>query len=612
MISLEKINGGAVAEGMFARCLQGLGNILSQFVPGRPVSDRAWWDGLPEDTRERLIGEGEEALGSAWPLLKAKAYRAFTATGDRVVYEDPYFARRRRLNALALAELAEGKGRFLDALIDGLYLVTEESGWQLPAHNSHERGGKRSPLPDPDNPVIDLFAAETGAQLAVIRAILGEALEAVSSKIVQRIDREIGRRITRPYLDRHFWWMGNGDEPMNNWTAWCTQNVLICTFARPTDQGVRHAVISKAAQSLDAFLKDYGADGACEEGAFYYRHAALCLFGALTVMEAAAPGVFAPLFREPKIRNMAEFILNNHVDGAWYINFADASAVLDPCGAREFLFGKAVGSSALCALAAKDVLRDPAPELPQEINLYYRLQALAARPEIETFGERPIEKSDIFYPSCGVFIARDDRFTLAVKAGDNDDGHNHNDVGSVIVYKAGQPVLIDVGVETYTARTFSPERYGIWTMQSAYHNLPAFDGIEQQAGAAYAARDVAVDLGDRISSISMEIAGAYPVEAHVASWRRTVRLTKGKAVEILDEHDGNRQAVLSLMMRERPVPAESGLRIGGLANLEISGARKPAVEEIAVGDPRLRKAWPERIYRVLLPLNGRSLRLRIV
>ncbi|MFR2781088.1 MAG: heparinase II/III family protein [Clostridium sp.] len=78
----------------------------------------------------------------------------------------------------------------------------------------------------------------------------------------------------------------------------------------------------------------------------------------------------------------------------------------------------------------------------------------------------------MFYPSTGLFIARDSRFCLAVKAGDNDDSHNHNDTGSFTIYKDGKPLFADIGVETYQAKTFSPQRYEIWTMQSAYHNLP--------------------------------------------------------------------------------------------------------------------------------------------
>ena len=608
---LARISQGARPNSWGADCLSALGDVLPVFVPAPPSSDRAFWTAIPEPLTSRLIAGGEAALGTPWPALTASAYRAFARTGNRVDYESDYFARRRRLNALALAEAVEDQGRFVDSLVDGIYAVSEESGWQLPAHNAQQRDGPHDPLPDPTRPVIDLFAAETGAELAVVAALLGDRLNSACPGIVQRIDREIETQITRPYLGRHFWWMGNGDEPMNNWTAWCTESVLLSTFTRPTDQAARRAVITQAAHSLDAFLKDYGDDGACDEGPHYYRHAALCLFGALSVMDAVAPNVFARFWREPKIRAMAEFIVHAHVRGSHYINFADASAVLEPCGAREFLFGKAVGSPSLCALAAWDAARNPAPELPDEINLFHRLMSITTAPEMAAYGEQPVAPRDIYYPSTGLFIARDDRFVVAVHAGDNGDSHNHNDVGSVIVYKDGRPFLIDVGVETYAAKTFSPERYDIWTMQSAFHNLPTFAGVGQSAGAAFAARDVAVDLGDEVAEISMDIAGAYPDEAEVARYRRSVRLVKGVSVEIADHLDGARPAELSLMLSEEPRLSAGRIAVGDLGEITLTGAGEPSIETIAIDDARLRWAWPERIFRVLVPMAGRDLRLGI-
>lgn len=49
-------------------------------------------------------------------------------------------------------------------------------------------------------------------------------------------------------------------------------------------------------------------------------------------------------------------------------------------------------------------------------------------------------------------------------------------------YKFEKPVFIDPGVETYSRKTFSSERYTIWTMRSLYHNLPEINNTEQQAG----------------------------------------------------------------------------------------------------------------------------------
>ncbi len=601
------VQGGAA----IASCLGAVGDILPGFVACSPASERPFWSRLSSNLRECLVADAEAFSAKPWDVLTASAYRAFCVSGNRVDYENVYFERRRRLNAFVLAEALEGQGRFLDLVIEGILLICEESGWQLPAHNSYVRNTPAEPLPDPDRPVIDLFAAETGAQLAVIAQMLGDWLDVTSPLVVQRIDREIERRITRPYLDQHFWWMGRGDEPMNNWTAWCTQNVLVATFCRPTDQKTRHAVLTKAADSLDAFHKDYDEDGACDEGALYYRHAALCLFGALRVMDGVAPGVFSSLWQDRKIRNMAEFILHMHVEGDRYINFADASAVLEPCGAREFLFGEAVGSVPLMALAAHDARRAERPDLPDDISLFNRMMAIAALSDMADFIAEPERPADIYYPSCGLFIVRDERFVLAVKAGDNDDGHNHNDVGSVTVYKNGRPLLIDLGVETYTARTFSAQRYDIWTMQSGFHNLPGFDGIEQKAGAQFAARDVAVSLNGDNPQISMDIAGAYPADAGLESYLRTVSLEKGAGIRISDQFEGAKAATLSLMVAEEAKLSDGRIDIGTLGTITLTGAGAMSLETITISDPRLRKAWPDRLFRVSVPLAAKRLDLWI-
>ena len=596
---------------MFVERLDLLPQDFADFTLVPSAEDRQAWGGLPADVRRRLLAAGEAALGGEWPLLPVTLWLDFTRNGNRTRFEERYFARRRRLNALVMAECVEAKGRFLDSIIEGIFLIAEESGWQLPAHNTYVRDTPCLPLPDATRPLIDLFAAETGALLAVLKLVLGAALDAVSPQIGERIDREVRRRVLEPYLATHFWWMGRGDEPMNNWTAWCTQNVLLAAFALGCETPNLTAIVRKAAGSLDAFLKDYGEDGACEEGALYYRHAGLCLFNALALLSAAAPQAFAPLWQEPKLRGMAEYIAHVHVAGPRYINFADCSAVTERCGAREFLFGKAVGSTLLMDFAARDWTDEEAPDLPEEINLFYRLQAAFTAETLRAHTGRDMAPPDIFYPSIGLMIARDERFVLAAKAGDNGDSHNHNDVGSITLYKGGEPVLIDVGVESYTAKTFSSRRYEIWTMQSAWHNLPTVGGVMQQAGAAFAARDVDVTFTATEASIAMDIAGAYPPEAKLRHYRRTARLLKGQGAEIADEFDSDLPVILSLLLAQTPVFSGASIVVGDLARIDVSGGGTPVLEEVEITDPRLKQAWPERIYRVLVPAAGSRLTLRI-
>ncbi len=299
------------------------------------------------------------------------------------------FSRRARLCALVSAECVEHKGRFLDEIADTVWAICEESAWQLPAHNSYVRDTPQLPLPDTTRPIVDLFAAETGALLALTRYLLPDELDTAAPGITARMERELDARILTPYFTSHFWWMGNGEEPMCNWTSWCTQNVLLTVFLLPTTQQQRKAAVKQAAYSLDCFLKDYGEDGCCSEGAQYYRHAGLTLWGCLEILSNVAPEAFRPLFRETKIQNIAEYICNVHVEGPYYLNFGDCSPLAGRCGAREYRFGQAVGSDALQALAAADFRADADPDHLQNpdgsthINLWYRLTTAFAEAETD-------------------------------------------------------------------------------------------------------------------------------------------------------------------------------------------------------------------------------------
>ncbi len=595
---------------LFAKASEDLSSLPPDYLPPLGLR-RGAAPNPPQDLRDRVIAGAEAALGAAWPQLLAGDYRDYLRRGDRAGYEARCFTRRHRLNTLTLAALLDEDPRYLDAVVDGLWLACEESGWQLPAHNAYSRGGARLALPDDSAPVVDLFAAETGAQLALIAALLGPRLAEISPEILARIDRELERRLIRPVLEGSFWWMGLEGGELNNWTPWCAQNLLLTAFVRPVFRPVRRALVRRLAVGLDGFLAGYGEDGACEEGPQYYRHAALCLWGCLEILSSVAPEAFAPLWRDEKIGEMADYIRKVHIAGQSYFNFADSAARIEHCGVREYLFGEAVGKEALARFAALDAMADPEPEAPRNYSLWHRLLTLAHAEELraEVLKPPPPPPEDGWFPSIGLMVARDEAWALAVKAGDNGDSHNHNDVGSFTLYREGRPVFIDVGVETYTAKTFSPERYDIWTMQSSWHNLPDFGGFQQRDGAEYAARSVGVDFTPAEARIDMELAGAWGPEARLRSYRRRVRLIRGSGVEVWDEFDGDLPARLSLILAVRPEMREGGFELPGLAQVEIEGARLLDLEEVPVTDARLRQSWPAAIWRIRVAAEAGGLRL---
>ena len=611
------------------------------------ISDRDRWDALSDTLKTSLINAGEEALKEPWTQLLISDFREFTKTGNRVQFEDKYFPRRRKLNKLVMAECVENKGRFLDAILDGLYLILEETTWCLPPHTSYERDASQETMPDPTRPIIDLFDAESGAEIAVCEYLLRPVFQKISPYISLYVNERLKERIFEPYLNQHFWWMGNGKEPMCNWTVWCTQNVLFCAFTRPEgffSQEVMRTFLEKAALSCDYFLDEYGDDGGCDEGAQYYTHAGLCLYGCLEVMSGVLgkESPFTGVFADKLIRNVANYIVKMYVGNGYYVNFADCSALPGKRTAREFLFGKATGDEVLSSFAAEDFKTETADQklISDEINLFYHVWQAFAYDEMATYKKTEGLAEDTFFESVGLLVARDDTYVLAAKAGDNADSHNHNDVGSFTVYKGGKPFLIDLGVGTYTKKTFSDRRYELWTMQSQFHNLPTFIDSEafddkvaglgrdsesdshdehvymQHDGEKYAARDVKCLLSKNtnsgISSLSMDIADAYE-SCRIKSYKRDISLNKGANIVVKDEFEADAGCILSLMTYEKPVVSgdRSVISVENTGKISIDGGKVLEIQEYPIMDERLALAWKHEVYRVLVKPDDRKLKLTI-
>ena len=617
------------------------------FQPFPKTSERKVYEALPTVLKEHLVQTGEAKLGYKFPVIRATDYMRFKRDGDRAAFEALYFGKRNALNDLIQAECVEHQGRFLDDIINGIYSICEESAWQLPAHNSYIRDTPQFILPDVTRPVMDLFACETGALLACAAYLLEEAFNAVSPFVLTCIEDNLKRRILLPYLTAHFWWMGHDDEPMCNWTVWCTQNVLLTTFLMPWSEEMSsklaapvhaftgdaplflpentsdtvvtlQAILHKAAESCDYFLKDYGNDGCCEEGAQYYRHAGLCLYGAMTVLNTVTGGHFASLFQWDKVKNIAAYILNVHVDDKYYFNFADCSPIAGRAGVREYLFGRATGQEDLCLFAAKDFQAGQGQLITDEVNgenLFYRMQTVFYYEELmhrDTSATLP--HRDVYYPSVGLFLVHSATMHLAVKAGDNADSHNHNDTGSVTLYKNGHPILVDIGVETYTQKTFSPRRYEIWTMQSGYHNLPAICGTDQKDGEEYRAGNVVTELTGTEPSISMELAAAYPDAGAIVpglTYSRKVTLKKPSNTVVLEDHTNAQDVILNFITYEKPVFLSDGKLSIGEASASFEEADLLAIETLPITDARLKTAWDHDLYRIRLKMSGTDFQFTI-
>jgi hypothetical protein len=605
----------------------GLAPVLASadaFRPWPRLADRAAWEGLPEGQRKAFLAEAERQLATEWAVLPASRFLDFVRDGNRRRYEGLLFSRRGKLALLVLGELVEGKGRFTDAIADGVWLVCEESYWGVPAHVGAQKRGPG--LPDVTEPTVDLFAAETGALLAWTDYLVGDRLDAVHPLVRERLRLEVDRRILAPSLERDdFWWMGFTPREVNNWNPWINSNWLACVLLLERDPGRRVRAVEKIARSLDRFIDAYPDDGGCDEGPSYWGRAGASLFESLELLHAATGGRLE-VYGEPVVRAIGQYIARAYVAGDFYVPMGDASAKVSPEPELVFRYGRAVGDEALAGFGAFLATRR-GPYGPGDVPRYGSLSRvlpalLRAR---DLAARRPVEPLDgeVWLPDLQLAAARErpgssQGLYVAAWGGHNAQSHNHNDVGNVIVYADGQPVLVDVGAPEYTSKTFSPRRYEIWTMQSQWHTLPAVNGVDQGAGPAFRAKDVVFTPGRDAVRFSLDIAPAYPAEAKVTRWRREVTLDrkKGEVVLAEDYRLGEAREPVRLHFvtplapdvstRGRVVlsrPGRPPVSAGGEAGPVLAYDPKrfaAAVEEQAVDDSRLRPIWGATLYRIVL------------
>jgi Heparinase II/III-like protein len=601
--------------------------------PYPKAGDAAGWAKVPEAVRVAHVRLAERRLGADWPAPKASVFLDFVRDGNRTRYESVSFGRRVRLADLVIAEAIEGKGRFLDDILDGVWTICEESFWGVPAHVSAQKRGPG--LPDVTEPIVDLFAAETGMLLAWTVYLVGDSLDRVSPLVRERIRLEIDRRILTPCLERDdFWWMGSSGRPVNNWNPWIVSNWLAAVLLVEKDPARQAKSVHKALRCLDAFLASYPADGGCDEGPGYWDRAGGSLFDSLELLRAASGGKI-DVFDRPLIQEIGRYIGRVHIAGPWAVNFADAAAKPGGNAPLIFRYGKTIGDENLMGfgawLAREQGLGQGAVE--ESFGVLGRvLPALFGLDELTRAAPKEPLFRDAWFPGLQVMTARSVEGStkglyLAAKGGHNAESHNHNDVGNFIVYADGEPVLIDVGVETYTAKTFSSRRYEIWTMQSAFHNLPTVNGTMQKDGRAFQARDVRYRADAGRAVLDLDIAAAYPPEAGIVTWKRRLTLERGKRVVVADAYslkEGGAPIDLSFMSRRRPEEAAAG-RIDLVPDEGASGAPlkllfddrafKVKIETIGIKDDRLRGSWGDRVFRIVLsgkaPEKTGTIRVRI-
>ena len=578
--------------------------------------DRDFWKSLPDAIKQQYVEQAEGALDYQWPVVKATDYLEIIRTGDR--RQEVYAAPRAALMAAVMGELVEGQGRFIDQIINGVWYYCEQTWWGWSAHLPEPKG-----LPDIQKPSIDLGVGEIANILSWTWYLFHEEFDKIHPLIAKRLKDDIMYKAVTPYYERSdFWWQGlDGSRNVNNWNPWTNHNILTAILILEDDWDKKVAGVQKVIKSLDQFVNVYPNDGGCDEGPSYWGRAGASLYQNLDLLRLATKGKFN-VYDHQLIKNMGSYIYKAYIEYPYFINFADADATTGSRPQIIYSYGKDIQDPTMQKFGAYLAKKQNWGKETFNGKIDEQLIQLMLLDEIENAPAEDALIRDFWLPDTEVAGARDkagssDGFFFAAKGGHNAESHNHNDLGSCVLYFDGKPCLVDIGRETYTAKTFSSQRYEIWTMQSGYHNLPTINGVDQMQGRQYTAKNSSFTADSRKAIFSTDIAGAYTDEAQVASWVRSYRLDRGRKFTISDNYQlkkvGEDPTSLNFVTACKVSELNKGvLKLEGegfdLMMKYNANVVTPKIEFNEVTDSKLKTYWPGGITRIVFEIKDQKLK----
>lgn len=569
-------------------------------------TDRAAWDSLLGDSKDYYINRGEKLLDYGWPRVKATDYLEYERSGNRKIMENPLDSNNIAVADLLMAELAEGKGRFIDQLINGVYAAAEMTTWALSAHTPNQPSHRS--IQAYDYPMIDLVSGDMGGLFGWVYYFMKPEFDKIDPEISRRLKHELKTRVLDPYLNVDTWWWDGSRKyngrMLNNWSPWCLSNVLMTSMLVEDDPQRYADTAWFTLLGMDKFLNYIHGDGACEEGPSYWGHAAGKTLDYIDLLKLATGGKL-DMGDNKLIKDMGEYIARSYVGDGWVVNFADASARGGGDPYLCYRYGDAVDSDILKSFgAAMYEKQDGGKPAYNGRDIFRTFQALEIAPKLRKGSPKLIREPLTWYAETEFcYITTPQGLFFASKGGYNDESHNHNDAGTFSLWADSFPIIIDAGVGTYTRQTFSKDRYKIWTMQSGWHNLPVINGCEEPYGRQFKASAAKASK----NHFELDLVSAYPESAKIKSWKRGYDVKK-REVKITDRFELSEAVAPNVV--NFMTWGEIDTSKAGKIRIEVKGHKAeidydPATFDVTVTDqplpdPRLSNVWGPKISRISL------------
>lgn len=582
----------------------------------------------------------KELREKTMPELKEEDFFLFHKTGNRLVYENAYFGRRKYLTVYAILALWD-KEFGIEYLEKILANICDEKFWALPAHINFDK------IEEADTQLtIDLFAAETAQALSeIVLRLYGR----LSCEVINRVQEEVCRRVLVPFVNSavpYSWW----ETDRCNWAAVCAGSIGMAAIniirlskkegkldPAPSKQKLNEDwegdLIKRVCDSMQCYLDGMEEDGACTEGLGYYNYGmsfytafAEACGQVLNDEELKCEKIYTAIIKywkdgflsnkkyRKKCEQIALFQQKCYFSGGISISFSDGSqkepflpgltAYLKHCYPQvqtpDYSLARPFGSDKCYRY------------LTNERNISWLVKYGNANTPCKTgVAKDCLGTSNLtayLLPQAQWLVCEDKNGNgFAAKGGNNDENHNHNDIGHFLCVYNGEMLLADLGAGEYTKDYFSDKRYEILCNRSFGHSVPIINGMEQCAGKEYRANRFL--WGEKENTLTIAFESAYK-ENSISKITRKIRMFDtvkfdGKIkmqLELVDDFEPNENTASieeNLITAYMPVIENNKIVIQGkqgICNIVVENNSSPIKQYACVHSDHAGKE--QTVYRI--------------
>ncbi|MCC6414454.1 MAG: heparinase II/III family protein [Opitutaceae bacterium] len=475
------------------------------FAP--PATDRAAWDQWRDDPfGQRIQARARELAAQPAPALDNAAFERCLDENSVTEINTLFPLVRERQTVFLVAEAIYATGEFLTVIEADARALGKLGTWIHPG-NDLQRKNLRGE--EQDN---DLASCHNAVAFALTHYLLGDRL---SEEFKTYLRRELDRRFfgalrSRVEAGRNLdWWL----IVKHNWNAVCLSCYAQAAAAILPGREDRAWWFAFAESLIYNFTDGFADDGLCTEGVSYWSYGVSHYFTLAEILRQGTGGA-VDLLDTPKARSIARFPDRAEVQPGIYPAFCDCLLDARPTEwARAWLDNRVDSTpDALAEPHGSDLFADDKLQFADVLLLMmFRIRE----------PRRPLRRKpatalrDFFAPShfliCRSAPDAPRRFSATFLGGNNGVNHNHNDLGTFVVMLDGKSLIYDPGLEVYSMRTFSAQRYESQLLNSYGHPVPRIGGQLQETGANFRALTLLTEFTDTRDRMVLNLRGAYDV-----------------------------------------------------------------------------------------------------